>query len=52
MGELGDKLHGAVEPALEPGEELRGVCIATQPSMFKGRRSRSRPPTGGWCSSR
>lgn len=37
MGELGDKLRGAVEPALEPGEELRGVCVASQVSMFKGR---------------
>jgi hypothetical protein len=37
MGDLGEKLHGAVEPALEPGEELRGVCVATQQSMFKGR---------------
>jgi hypothetical protein len=37
MGELGDKLRGAVEPALEAGEELRGVCVATQQSMFKGR---------------
>ena len=37
MGDLGEKLHGAVEPALEAGEELRGVCVATQQSMFKGR---------------
>lgn len=37
MGELGDKLRGAVEPALEPGEELRGVCVTTQTSLFKGR---------------
>lgn len=37
MGELGDKLRAAVEPALEAGEQLRGVCVATQQSMFKGR---------------
>ncbi len=37
MGELGDKLRAAIEPALEPGEELRGICVATQQSMFKGR---------------
>jgi hypothetical protein len=37
MGELGDKLHGAVEPALDAGEQLRGVCVATQQSLFKGR---------------
>jgi hypothetical protein len=37
MGELGDKLRGAVEPSLEAGEELRGVCVATQQSLFKGR---------------
>ena len=37
MGDLGEKLHRAVEPALEAGEELRGVCVATQQSMFKGR---------------
>lgn len=37
MAELGDKLRTALAPALEPGEELRGVCVATQQSMFKGR---------------
>jgi hypothetical protein len=37
MGELGDTLRGAVEPGLEAGEQLRGVCVATQQSMFKGR---------------
>src|SRR5215208_3036614 len=37
MGELADKLTAAVEPALEPGEQLRGLCVATQQSMFKGR---------------
>jgi len=32
-GELGDKLRGA----LEPGETLRGDCIATQSGLFRGR---------------
>ena len=36
-GELGDKLRGAIEPALEPGETLRGACIATQSGLFRGR---------------
>ena len=37
MAELGDKLRPAIEPALDSGEQLRGVCAATQQSMFKGR---------------
>jgi hypothetical protein len=37
MSELGDKLRTAIEPVLQPGEELRGVSVATQASMFKGR---------------
>jgi hypothetical protein len=37
MGDLGEKLRTAIEPTLEPGEELRGVSVATQQSMFKGR---------------
>ena len=38
IGELGDKLRGAIEPALRPGEQLRGVCVASQQqSLFKGR---------------
>jgi hypothetical protein len=37
MGELRDKLRTAIEPTLQPGEELRGVSVATQSSMFKGR---------------
>jgi hypothetical protein len=37
MGELGDKLRGVLEPALEPGETLRGACVATQTGLFKGR---------------
>ena len=36
MGELGDVLHAAVSGQLDPGEELRGVLIATQTSAFKG----------------
>ncbi|HYJ22487.1 MAG TPA: hypothetical protein VEW07_10745 [Solirubrobacterales bacterium] len=37
MADLDAKLRGALEPLLETGEELRGVCVATQQSMFKGR---------------
>jgi hypothetical protein len=37
VGELGDKLRGAIEPSLEAGEELRGVCVSTQVGLFKGR---------------
>lgn len=37
MGKLGDALQEAVRPSLDAGEELRGVCVATQQSMFKGR---------------
>ncbi len=37
MADLDSKLRAAVEPLLESGEELRGVCVATQQSMFKGR---------------
>jgi len=37
VADLDSKLRAAVEPLLEPGEELRGVCVATQQSMFKGR---------------
>jgi hypothetical protein len=37
MADLESKLRAAVEPLLEPGEELRGVCVASQASMFKGR---------------
>ncbi|MFN8223828.1 MAG: hypothetical protein U0R50_11360 [Gaiellales bacterium] len=37
VGKLGDSLDAAVRPLLEAGEELRGVCIATQQSTFKGR---------------
>jgi hypothetical protein len=36
MTDLAEKLRPAVEPLLEPGEELRGVCLATQQSTFKG----------------
>jgi len=37
MADLDSKLRAAIEPLLEPGEQLRGVCVATQASMFKGR---------------
>ncbi|MBK5220768.1 MAG: hypothetical protein JJE35_13480 [Thermoleophilia bacterium] len=37
MADLSAKLRAALEPSLEAGEELRGVCVATQAGMFKGR---------------
>jgi hypothetical protein len=37
VADLDSKLRPLVEPLLEPGEELRGVCLAAQQSMFKGR---------------
>ena len=37
MANLDSKLRPVVEALLEPGEELRGICIATQASLFKGR---------------
>jgi hypothetical protein len=37
VGELGDRLRGALAPALEPGETLRGACVATRTGLFKGR---------------
>jgi hypothetical protein len=37
VGELGDKLRTAIEPTLEACEELRGISVATQSTMFKGR---------------
>ena len=35
--DIGEKLRPALEPSLDPGEELRGVLVATQQSAFKGR---------------
>lgn len=37
MADLGEKLGPIARALLEPGEELRGCCVATQQSMFKGR---------------
>jgi hypothetical protein len=37
MADLGSKLRPVAEALLEPGEELRGVLVATQVGMFKGR---------------
>ncbi len=37
MADLGEKLRPAIEPLLEPGEELRGVCVGAESGMFKGR---------------
>jgi hypothetical protein len=33
----GEKLEPIARGLLEPGEELRGACVATQQSMFRGR---------------
>ena len=35
--DIGDRLRPLLEPLLEPGEELRGVLVATQQSAFRGR---------------
>ncbi len=35
--DLETRLRPALEPQLEPGETLRGICVATQQSTFKGR---------------
>lgn len=37
MADLGSKLRPVIEQLLEPDEEILGVCVATQASMFKGR---------------
>lgn len=38
MSDLDSNLRAAIEPSLEAGEELRGVCVASQQlSVFKGR---------------
>jgi len=34
---LADKLRSALAPALDAGEELTGVCVATQVGVFRGR---------------
>jgi hypothetical protein len=37
VGDLGAKLEPVVEGLLEPGELLRGVCVASEAGMFRGR---------------
>jgi hypothetical protein len=37
LPDLGDKLTPVARGLLEPDEELRGACVATQSSLFKGR---------------
>jgi hypothetical protein len=37
VDELATKLRAAVDPLLSEGEEIRGVCMASQVGMFKGR---------------
>jgi len=36
LADLQEKIRPALESLLEPGEELRGICAATQQSTFKG----------------
>jgi hypothetical protein len=35
--ELASKLRPVAEALIEPGEQLRGVCVASQVGVFKGR---------------
>jgi hypothetical protein len=35
--DLGERLRPVAESLLGPDEELRGCCVATQSSLFKGR---------------
>jgi hypothetical protein len=37
LTDLGTKLSSVLEPLLEPGEELRGACVASQVGIFRGR---------------
>ncbi len=37
MADLDSKLRPVVEGLLEPGEELRGACVASQVGLLKGR---------------
>ena len=37
MSRLGEKLDPVAASLVEPGEELRGACVATESSLFKGR---------------
>jgi hypothetical protein len=37
MADVGAKLRPVIERLLEPGEEIRGVCVATQVGLLKGR---------------
>lgn len=37
MADLGAKLRPVIERLLDPGEEIRGVCVATQVGLLKGR---------------
>jgi hypothetical protein len=37
MADLGEKLEPIARELLAPGEELRGCCVASQQSTFKGR---------------
>jgi hypothetical protein len=37
VADLGSKLRPVIEALLEPGEELRGACVASEVGLLKGR---------------
>jgi hypothetical protein len=37
MADLGSKLRPVIEGLLEPGEQMRGACVASQVGLLKGR---------------
>jgi hypothetical protein len=37
MADLGSKLWPVIEGLLEPGEQMRGACVASQAGLLKGR---------------
>ena len=37
MADLGSKLEPVIEALLEPGEELRGTCVASEVGVLRGR---------------
>lgn len=37
MADLGSKLRPMIDGLLEPGEQMRGACVASQVGLLKGR---------------
>jgi len=37
MADVGSKLRPVIEGLLEPGEQMRGACVASQVGLLKGR---------------